>query len=100
MRDCPDSISRLAVDDVLRRKGRSGAVVSHGLDELGILLGIGLAGLLGTANVVQRDVQVADPFGMEIRFELVKLPPRFTGQVCIAVGGRIPLPEVSPQVAA
>jgi hypothetical protein len=73
LRDCPDSIRRLAVDDVLRGKGRSGAVVAHGLDELGILLGIGLAALLGTANVVQRDVQVADAFGVEIRFELVKL---------------------------
>ena len=58
LRDCPDSMLALAVDDALR-DGRSGMVVAHGLDELGILLGIGLAALLGAANVVERDVQVA-----------------------------------------
>jgi len=56
LRNCPDSVSRLAVDDVLRRNGRSGAVVAHGLDELGVLLGIGLAALLGTANDQERPV--------------------------------------------
>jgi hypothetical protein len=41
--------------------------------KLGVLSSVGLAALLGDADVVEGDAQIAETFGAEISFELVAL---------------------------